>query len=133
MASAGGGGTSTPTNSIYLGNLPTHTGSSSWRDIKVYADHSFIVSDSNGNHGMQVFDLTRLRSVAAPPVTFTEDHWYGNAGSVHNIAINEATGFAYLVGTSSGTTTCAGGMPPPNRSSPEFTGFARVRSIEPRN
>jgi choice-of-anchor B domain-containing protein len=115
---------STPTNSVYLGNLPTHTGSSSWRDVKVYANHAFIVSDANGNHGMQVFDLTRLRGVASPPVTFTEDAWYGNAGSVHNIAINEATGFAYLVGTANGTTTCSGGLHMVNIQNPQSPTFA---------
>lgn len=31
-----------------------------WRDIKVYKDHAFVVSE-HFNHGMQVFDLTRLR------------------------------------------------------------------------
>ena len=51
---------------IYLGNLPTHTSNSSWRDIKVYANHAFIVSEANG-HGMQIFDLTQLRNVTTPP------------------------------------------------------------------
>ncbi|HSJ60833.1 MAG TPA: choice-of-anchor B family protein, partial [Jiangellaceae bacterium] len=44
-----------------LGILPTHTSDNFfWRDIKVYADHAFIVSEDNA-HGMQVFDLTQLR------------------------------------------------------------------------
>ena len=55
-----------PNNPVYLGNLPTHTVSSLWRDIKVYADHAFIVSEASG-HGMQVFDLTQLRNVPNPP------------------------------------------------------------------
>ena len=33
-----------------------------WRDIKVYKDHAYIVSEEP-THGMQVFDLTRLRGV----------------------------------------------------------------------
>ena len=37
-----------------------------WRDIKVYRDHAYIVVDGAGAHGMQVFDLTRLRDVTAP-------------------------------------------------------------------
>ncbi len=89
---------SDPVNPVYLGKLPTHTGSSFWRDIKVYQNHAFIVSDINGNHGMQVFDLTRLRNVASPPETFTEDFHYDLVGSCHNIAINEDTGYAYLIG-----------------------------------
>ncbi|MEM7186697.1 MAG: choice-of-anchor B family protein [Bacteroidota bacterium] len=91
---------SNPTNVVYLGKLPTHTSSSSWRDVKTYANHAFVVSEAGG-HGMQVFDLTRLRNVANPPVTFTEDAHYDGFGSAHNIVINEDTGYAYGVGTSS--------------------------------
>ena len=61
---------SNPTNPVYLGKLPTATGNSLWRDVKVYSDHAFIVSEASG-HGMQVFDLTRLRNVSNPPVTFS--------------------------------------------------------------
>lgn len=90
---------SDPINPIYLGKLPTHTNNSIWRDIKTYNNHAFVVSEAN-NHGMQVFDLTRLRDVTNPPVIFTEDAHYGNFGSAHNIVINEDTGYAYGVGTS---------------------------------
>ncbi|MDH3402473.1 MAG: choice-of-anchor B family protein [Acidobacteriota bacterium] len=96
---------SDPENPVYVGNLPTHTGNSSWRDIKVYADHAFVVSDSNSNHGVQVFDLTQLRAVTNPPVTFPETAHYPGFGSAHNIAINEDTGFAYAIGSG----TCNGG------------------------
>lgn len=88
---------SDPVNPVYLGKLPTHTSSSLWRDIKVYNDHAFIVSEAGG-HGMQVFDLTRLRNVSNPPATFTEDAHLGDFGSCHNIAINEDTGYAYPIG-----------------------------------
>lgn len=82
----------------YLGKLPTATGNSPWRDIKVYQNHAFIGSEAPG-HGMQVFDLTKLRNIASPPVTFTEDARYTGFGTSHNIVINESTGFAYPVGT----------------------------------
>jgi choice-of-anchor B domain-containing protein len=87
-------------NIIYLGKLPTATGNSSWRDVKVYQDHAFTVSEASG-HGMQVFDLTRLRSVTSSPETFTVDAYYTGFGSAHNIVINETSGYAYAVGTSS--------------------------------
>ncbi|MEL6813014.1 MAG: choice-of-anchor B family protein [Bacteroidota bacterium] len=90
---------SVPTAPVYLGKLPTHTSSGSWRDVKTYANHAFIVSEASG-HGMQVFDLTRLRSVSSPPVTFTEDAHYNGFGNAHNIVINEDSGYAYAVGTS---------------------------------
>ncbi len=70
---------------------------SAWRDIKVYADHAFVVSEALG-HGMQVFDLTQLRDIKTP-TTFDETAWFGEFGDAHNIAINEQTGFAYVVGS----------------------------------
>ncbi|NIV17787.1 MAG: choice-of-anchor B family protein [Woeseiaceae bacterium] len=94
-----------PQNPVVLGRLPTATRSSIWRDIKVYMDHAYIVADGAGAHGMQVFDLTRLRGVAAPQ-TFAPDVAYGDFGNAHNLAINEDTGFAYAVGTN----TCAQGL-----------------------
>ena len=94
---------SDPINPIYVGKLGTATVNSSWRDVKVYNDYAFIVSEAS-NHGMQVFDLTRLRNVTNPPETFTTDKHYTGFGSAHNIVINEASGYAYAVGTSrSGT------------------------------
>ena len=90
---------SDPVNPIYLGKLPTHTESSTWRDIKVYNNYAFIVSEAD-NHGMQVFDLTRLRNVANAPETFTEDAHYDGFGHCHNLVINEETGYAFGVGTS---------------------------------
>lgn len=88
-----------PTAPVYLGKLATATTNSIWRDIKVYNNHAFIVSEAS-NHGMQVFDLTRLRNVPSPPQTFTQDAYYTGFGRCHNIVINEDTGFAYAVGTS---------------------------------
>ncbi len=87
-------------NPVYLGKLPTATTNSSWRDIKVYEDHAFIVSEARG-HGMQVFDLTRLRAVNSPQ-TFTADARYTGFGNAHNIVINEDSGFAFAVGAQRG-------------------------------
>ena len=87
-----------PLNPVFLGSLPTQTVESFWRDIKVYQDHAYIVADNAGAHGMQVFDLTRLRGVTAPQ-TFSADAVYGDFEEAHNLAINEDTGFAYVVGT----------------------------------
>ncbi|MCW5518325.1 choice-of-anchor B family protein [Aureitalea sp. L0-47] len=90
---------SDPVNPVYLGKLPTEGSASTWRDAKTYNNHAFIVSEDPG-HGMQVFDLTRLRNVNNPPVIFTNDALFSAFGSVHNIAINEDTGYAYIVGSS---------------------------------
>ena len=91
-------------NPIYLGRLPTATVATLWRDIKVYNDHAFIVADFSGStavadrqHGMQIFDLRRLKNVSNPPEIFTADATYNGFGKAHNIVINEDTGFAYAV------------------------------------
>ncbi len=96
---------SEPDAPVYLGLLRTQTSISPWRSIKVYADHAFVVSEAFG-HGMQVFALARLREVASPPVVFAADARYTGFGSAHNVVVDEATGFAYAVGTR----TCAGGL-----------------------
>ena len=103
---------SDPENPVYLGDLPKTEGSPGavWRDMKVYKDHVFVVADASGAHGVQVFDLTRLRNVTNPPQTFTEDAHYDRIHSAHNIAINEDTGFAYAVGGGEGGDTCGGGL-----------------------
>lgn len=90
---------SDPVNPVYLGKLATATDPSSWRDIKVYQDYAFIVSEASG-HGMQVFDLTKLRNVTNAPATFFTDARYTGFGNAHNLVINEESGFAYAVGTS---------------------------------
>ncbi|MGH2655731.1 MAG: choice-of-anchor B family protein [Actinomycetota bacterium] len=90
---------SDPMEPVVIGTLPTHSGASLWRDVKVFKNHAFIVADLAEEHGMQVFDLTRLRNVLVTPTVFTEDAHYAGFGDSHNVAINEETGFAYAVGT----------------------------------
>ncbi|MEM1043332.1 MAG: choice-of-anchor B family protein [Bacteroidota bacterium] len=101
---------SDPTTPVYLGKLPTHTVATVWRDMKVYGDYAFIVSEADG-HGMQVFDLARLRDVAPTqgPVEFDADAHYDRVGQVHNIALNELTGLAIIVGNRE-SEGCSGGL-----------------------
>lgn len=97
---------SDPKRPDIVGTLPTHSseGGAFWRDIKVYRDHAYVVSEHTG-HGLQVFDLRRLRGVRGEPVTFDEDAHYGEFGNAHNLNINPDSGYAYAVGTA----TCGGG------------------------
>ena len=99
-----------PFNPRYLGNLAKTEGSQSntWRDMKVFRNHMFVVADGAGQHGMQIFDLTRLRDVTEPR-EWEPTALYEGVASVHNVGINEETGFAYLVGASGGGETCGGG------------------------
>ncbi len=111
---------SDPKRPDVLGILPTRStdGGDFWRDIKVFEDHAFIVSE-NDDHGMQVFDLTQLRDVSERTV-FTETAVYDEFGSAHNVNINEDTGFAYAIGTS----TCAGGLHMVDVNDPDSPKFA---------
>ena len=115
-----------PANPVLKGDLPLTEGATpnSWRDIKVYADHAFVVADNVGEHGMQIFDLTRLREDSDAPVTFTEDAIYDGIASAHNVVINEDTGFAYIVGSSGGGETCGGGLHIVNIQNPLSPQFA---------
>jgi choice-of-anchor B domain-containing protein len=101
-----------PVNPIFVGELPKTPGAfdGTWRDIKVYNNHAFIVADGAGDHGMQVFDLTQLRNVSNAPVSFQPTAHYTRINSAHNIVINEESGFAYSVGGSAGGETCGGGL-----------------------
>ena len=87
-----------PINPVFLGRLDSENGkTNTWRDVKIYEDHAYIVADEVGNHGMQVFDLTRLRNITSPQ-NFTSDAVFSDVGSCHNIVINENSAVAYLVG-----------------------------------
>lgn len=95
-----------PVNPIVLGTLETFSDRSIWRDIKTYGNYAFIVSEAR-KHGMQIFDLRNL--LTAPTSTFSSFQvaaHYSGFTSAHNIFINEASSFAYCVGTK----TCSGGL-----------------------
>ena len=95
-----------PTDMKYFANLPTATSPSLWRDIKVYDDHAFIVSEAGG-HGLQIVKLDALLELPLDQVTQIEPTaFYGGFGNAHNIMINEETGYAYAIGTS----TFSGGL-----------------------
>ena len=87
---------SSPTSVRYIGKLATATEESTWRDIKVYNNHAFVVSEA-ADHGLQVFDLTRLRDQTVFQ-QFTADATLTSFGNAHNIAINESSGYAYVIG-----------------------------------
>ena len=98
-----------PRDPRFVADLPTQVDSprDAWRDIKVYKDHAYIVAEHFG-HGMQVFDLTRLRDIdrSEEPVTVAADTVYTGVSNTHNLDINTESGFAYLVGTN----TCSNGV-----------------------
>lgn len=87
------------TNIKYFGDLPTATSPSLWRDVKVFNDHAFVVSEAGG-HGMQIVNLNAAAALPTDQVsTVVPDAVYTGFGNAHNIVINEETGYAYGVGT----------------------------------
>jgi choice-of-anchor B domain-containing protein len=97
-----------PVAPVYVGTVPANN--SGARDLKVYRDHLFFTGDGAGDHGLVVFDLTRLREVTQPPVEFEPDARYTEIASAHNLIIDTESGYAYPVGASGGGETCGGGL-----------------------
>lgn len=118
---------SNPQQPVLVGTLPMTEGAnaSSWRDMKVYDNHAFIVADNAGPHGMQVLDLTKLREYdGGEPITFEADALYEEVRSAHNMVINEDSGYGFIVGASGGGQTCGGGLHMVNIQDPTAPQFA---------
>jgi choice-of-anchor B domain-containing protein len=64
-----------------------------WRDIKVYQQHAYAVSE--GGNGIQVFDLSKIDNGV---VTHVGDVTSGGLTATHTVALNEATGYLYRCG-----------------------------------
>lgn len=125
-----------PLNPVYLGMLPrptsrtnspaTPVSASLWKELKVLNNHVFIVSEAIG-HGMQTFDLTRLRGVTTPQ-TFTETGRYTGFGQAHNVLVSEASNTAIATGLSSDGTArqsgCGAGLEFVNVANPAAPVFA---------
>jgi choice-of-anchor B domain-containing protein len=120
-----------PTEPVFVGHLPAPVTNFLWRDVKVYRNHAYIVGDfspfsadddnPDAVHGLQIFDLTRLRGAEAF-TEFTEDSRYLGFDEAHNFVVNEDSGFAYAVASD----TCDGGMHmldlEPDPANPRFVG-----------
>ncbi|MGI9628332.1 MAG: choice-of-anchor B family protein [Longimicrobiales bacterium] len=97
-----------PSRPTYMGLVPANP--SGARDLKVYADHLFFTGDGAGQHGLVIFDLTRLRSAGPGVEEFAADTVYDGFWSAHNLVMDTESGFAYPVGASGGGQTCGGGL-----------------------
>lgn len=85
----------------YLGRLPTQTTPAIWRDIKVIGSHAYISSESP-NHGIQIFNLTKLLTIGNKPKVFDIKSdltaRFDLVGSAHNVIANKETNNIYIVG-----------------------------------
>ena len=64
-----------------------------WRDIKVYQDHCYAVSE--GGDGIQVFDMSQVDSGVVTLVNTIDGQ---GSSATHNVAIDEVSGFLYRCG-----------------------------------
>jgi len=102
-----------PVNPRYVGNLPAARGlTSTWCDIRTYRNYAYIGKDAVA-HGIQVFDLNKLRGLTTPQTFTASAHFTGLTNS-HTLWINQATGFLYV----SGANTCRKGLTIYDISSP---------------
>ena len=112
-----------PTRPIRLAFIRTTTHNSFWRDLKVYKDFAFIISEAY-DHGMQIVDLTQLRQIdrGSPelPISLKVTERYTGFGNCHELSINEDTGMAFA----SGTRTCNSGLHIVNINDPLNPSFA---------
>lgn len=94
---------------LVLGHLPSTSGRSVSRDVKVLGDYALVVAEIQ-NHGMQVFDMRTLGTAASKAVLMPGTTYTGTSSApisnAHNIVVHEATKMIYLVGSRS----CRGGL-----------------------
>ena len=96
-----------------VGKLPTASTRNVSRDVKVHGHHALVVAEA-ADHGMQIFDLRTLPEAAsvsgAPPMVTADVMYRGTSAApvtnAHNIVVNEASGFVFIVGARS----CGGGL-----------------------
>ena len=94
-----------------------------WRDIKTYGQYAYVTTDT-GNDGLLVVDLSQLPDAA--PFQYIPYNFPGSGAlleTCHNLYIDEAEGFIYLVGCNVND----GGMiildPKTDPFTPEFVAF----------
>lgn len=91
-----------------LGHLPANP--SGARSVKVHANHAYVAGDGAGEHGLLVFDLTRLRGLTGAPQVFAPDTVYRQIASAHSLAVDTAAALIIATAANSGGTTCGGGL-----------------------
>lgn len=80
-----------PTNAQVVGYIAGAT--SLWHDVKVHGHYAYGVSE--GGLGIQVMDMSQIDNGI---VTLVQNKMQAGHTTTHNIAVNSATGYLYLVG-----------------------------------
>ncbi|TVQ31959.1 MAG: choice-of-anchor B family protein [Phycisphaeraceae bacterium] len=71
--------------------------SSLWGDMKVYQHYAYVVNESGG--GVQVIDMSQIDDGV---VTLVRSVTSNGISTVHNVAVNEDSGYLYLCGANVG-------------------------------
>jgi choice-of-anchor B domain-containing protein len=102
----------------YVGRLPkwTEAEPSIWREIRGFKNFMIIGSEAE-NHGIQVFDMTKLLKLnGSAPVVFSNENdltaHYDElpVGRTHNVLANDETDFVYSVGAVPRESGCRAGL-----------------------
>lgn len=103
----------TPNNPIYFGTLepPSNGGYSFWRDVRVYNNYIYTVTENGRMQYLDMNTILNLRNTNQIPMNgillkqYAKE--YGtNITKTHTIDINVESGYAYLVGSN----LCSGGL-----------------------
>jgi choice-of-anchor B domain-containing protein len=94
---------SDPDVPVLVGNVQRTAGTNptTWRDVRVIGDWAYIGVDA-ANHGIQAFDLRRVRGVSAPTL-FTADATYMGVSNSHSLGVNLDTSTPFLFAAGANT------------------------------
>jgi choice-of-anchor B domain-containing protein len=106
---------------IIVGVIPALE--SIWRDVKVYREHAYVVTEATGG-GIQVVDLS---SIEAGIVTLVGTITTGGTTRTHTLALDETSGFLYRCGGESNGLRIYALEPDP--SSPQLVGQWTTRYV----
>jgi choice-of-anchor B domain-containing protein len=117
-----------PTNPTYLGTLepPSNGGYSFWRDVRVYKNYIYTVTENGCMQYMDMNVLINLRNTNQIPTNglllkqYASEFGNNSITKTHTININTRTGFAYLVGSN----LCEGGLYMVNITTPDNPSYA---------
>jgi choice-of-anchor B domain-containing protein len=98
--------------------------SNSWRDIKVYQDHAYYVSE--GGDGVLVVDMSNIDGGV---VTLVNQITGPGTDETHNVAIDEVSGFLYRIGGGGSPTEGLRVYSLANKSNPTFVGSWNTRYV----
>ena len=98
-----------PTAPVLIGNVQRTAGTAAttWRDVRVIGNWAYVGVDS-ATHGVQSFDLTRVRGVTTPTLFNADAVFLGTAeapgmSNVHSFAVNHTASTPYLYAAGSNT------------------------------